>query len=124
VEGDKSFTEKERLLVGLIATRWQGHLLFSVDGAWFKAVGDDSDWEIGREEVDRLAPQQMDALAWKALIALSHTASLWPPLHRVAEDSLHETESFGSTMAPRSPGRRVPRASQEEGSWSQAKNQT
>ena len=75
-------TEKERLLVGLLASRWHKALSFEVDGAWFKATADEATWETSREEIERLPSQQIDALARQALVTLSRTDAIWPPLRR------------------------------------------
>ena len=79
----QQFTEKERLLVGLIGARWQDRLTFAVDSAWFRVSTGRRSWEIGRSDLDQYYPPELDALARRALLELSNIREFWPPLQRV-----------------------------------------
>jgi hypothetical protein len=83
----QQFTEKERLLVGLVAARWHEPLDFRVDGAWFEVLADGRSWEISRADLDHYDPPELDALARRALAKMSGAEAFWPPLQRVFQSS-------------------------------------
>jgi len=85
---EQQFTENERLLVGLIATRWQDPLTFEVDGGWFKAVAADRSWEISREDINRYFPPELDALARQALVTMTGAQTFWPPFQSELRNQL------------------------------------
>ena len=78
----QQFTEKERLLIGLIAARCHEPLDFKVDGAWFEVLAEGRSWEISRANLDHYYPPELDALARRALVELSGAEAFWPPLQR------------------------------------------